>query len=122
MQECEEEMICDFAETYHIFDYRQLNPGYAAVLCSGLRDDSRVKQKLSDTPINLEQTLLARMVDELAFLVWAKTKDGQKNRNRPQSILKALTGQKEDEVKAFRSAEDFRSMWNAIARRNEGNA
>lgn len=115
-------MMCDFAETYHIFDYRQLKPGYAAVLCSGLRDDSRVKQKLSDTPINLDQILLARMVDELAFLVWAKTKDGQKNRNRPQSILKALTGQKEDEVKAFRSAEDFRSMWDAIARRNEGNA
>lgn len=112
-------MMCDFAETYHIYDYRSMAPGYVAVLCIGLREDSRVKLKLAGMPIDLTQTLLARMVDELAFLVWAKTKDGQKNRNRPQSVLKALTDRKDDEVEVFRSAVDFMAEWDAIARRNE---
>ena len=119
MGECEDEMICDFAETYHIYDYRKVTPEYAAVLCSGLREDSRVKLKLAGMSINLSQTLLARVVDELAFLVWTKTKDGQKNRNRPQSVLKALIDKKDDDVKVFRSAVDFMAEWDAIARRNE---
>lgn len=112
-------MICDFAETYHIYDYKGMSPGYVAILCVGLREDSRVKMKLADTPITFEQTMLARMVDELAFLVWAKTKDGQKNRNRPPSVLKALTEKKEDDVQVFRTADDFKSAWDAIARGEE---
>lgn len=119
MDECEDEMICDFAETYHIYDYKGMSPLYISVLCSGLRDDSRVKLKLAKMPINLSQMLLARMVDELAFLVWAKTKDGQKNRNRPQSVLKSLTEKKDDDVEIFHTSDDFMTAWNAIARSEE---
>lgn len=119
MDECEDEMICDFAETYHIYYYKGMSPLYISVLCSGLRDDSRVKLKLAKMPINLSQMLLARMVDELAFLVWAKTKDGQKNRNRPQSVLKSLTEKKDDDVEIFHTSDDFMAAWNAIARSEE---
>lgn len=75
--------------------------------------------KLSGVNINLIQTLLARTVDELAFLSWAKTKDGQKNRNRPQSVLKTLTEKKKDDFTVYRSADDFRAVWDEIARRNK---
>lgn len=58
------------------------------------------------------------MVDELAFLAWSKTKDGSKNRNRPPSVLKALTEpKKESEYKTFKSADDFMSAWNDIVGR-----
>ena len=66
-------------KTYHVFNYRELSPKMAATLCFGLRDESRVKMKLARAKITLTQTLIARMVDELSFQSWAKTKDGQKS-------------------------------------------
>ena len=112
---CEDELICDFAETYHILDYRELSPEKAAILCFGLRDDSRVKMFVSGTKLTLERTLLAKISDELSFQSWAKTKDGQKNRNRPQSILKSLLEDKtEDKAEVFTNAEEFNEAWRKI--------
>ena len=115
---CEDELICDLAETYHIFNYRELSPKLVATLCFGLRDESRVKMKLSGSKITLTQTLIARMVDELSFQSWAKTKDGQKNRNRPESVLIALTKDKEEELVSFMTAEDFNRAWESITNGN----
>ena len=71
--------------------------------------------KLSGKRITLTQTLLARITDELSFQSWAKTKDGQKNRNRPESVLKALiTEPKEDETVSFMTADDFDKAWEKI--------
>lgn len=74
--------------------------------------------KLSGCKITLTQTLIARMVDELSFQSWAKTKDGQKNRNRPESVLKLLTEEKEDELVSFMTAEDFNKAWESITNVN----
>lgn len=71
--------------------------------------------KISGTKITLTQTLLARMTDELSFQSWAKTKDGQKNRNRPESVLKILTEEpKESDLVSFITAEDFNKAWEKI--------
>lgn len=115
MAVCEDELICDLAETYHVIHYRELSPKLAAVLCFGLREDSRVKMKIGGTKITLTQTLLARMTDELAFQSWAKTKDGQKGRNRPESVLKLLTTEPEEEVESFLTVDDFKKAWEKIA-------
>lgn len=69
---------------------------------------------IAGSKITLEQTLLARMTDELSFQSWAKTKDGQKNRNRPPSVLKSLLEDKEEEVESFRTSEDFDKAWEKI--------
>ena len=74
--------------------------------------------KLSGCKITLTQTLIARMVDELSFQSWSKTKDGQKNRNRPESVLKLLTEEKEDELVSFMTAEDFNKAWESITNVN----
>ena len=112
---CEDELICDFAETYHIFNYEELSPKTVATLCFGLREDSRVKMKLSGLKITLSQMLLARMTDELSFQSWAKTKDGQKNRNRPESVLKTLIARnEEDKVVSFMTSDDFNKAWENI--------
>ena len=39
----EDALVCDMAETYHIFDYRALPLFLAARLACGLREDSRSK-------------------------------------------------------------------------------
>lgn len=107
-------MICDLAETYHILNYRELPPLLVATLCMGLRDNSRVKMDIAGTKISLEQHLLARITDELAFQSWAKTKDGQKNRNRPTSVLKTLLEDKKEETETFLTSEEFDKAWERI--------
>lgn len=108
----EGELICDFAEYYHILDYRGLSPLLVATLLVGLRDYSRVKMKISGTKITLEQSLLARLVDNTSWLVWANSKDGQKNRNKPESVLAMLlTEEKQKECVGFNNAEDFKKAW-----------
>ena len=114
MTVCEDKLICDLAETYHILNYRELPPELVATLCMGLRDNSRVKMEVSRSKITLEQSLLAHIADDLSFQSWAKTKDGQKNRNRPNSILKTLLEGKKDEMESFMTPEDFNNAWEQI--------
>lgn len=105
----EDALICDFAETYHIYDYRQLQPTRAAVFSCGLRENSRIKMKMTDQVVPLEVTLLAGIADRLSVLVWSNTKDGQKGKNRPKFILDSLskkTPVEKNEI-VFNSSEDF---------------
>lgn len=104
----ESALMCDLAETYNIYNYRQLPPTLVAVFSLGLRDDSRIKMKLSGQTVPLETMLLASIVDKLSILIWFQTKDGQKGRNRPRMITDILLKQeKESEILAFRSGEEF---------------
>ena len=107
----EDALICDLAETYQIYDYKQLPPKMVAVFSYGLKDDSRIKMKLSGQTVPSDTLLLASMVDKLNTLVWFKTKDGQKGKNMPPSIVSVLTGKdKTDNNKdmvVFNSGEDF---------------
>ena len=113
--EGEDELTCDLAEYYHIIDWRalvesgQLKPTILATLSIGLCEDSRIKRKLSNRNITLDQMLLAVVADRLGVLIWQKTKDGHKNRNHPKSIYKALSGQEKqkEELMAFETPEEF---------------
>jgi hypothetical protein len=107
---CEDEdsLICDLAETYGVFDYRGIPVKLLATLCCGLREDSRIKMKLSGLKIPVETLLLSTAVDKLSFLAWTKTKDAENGDNRPNSITAILLGHKsEKEIIAFDSAEEF---------------
>ena len=107
----EDALICDLAETYQIYDYRQLPLKMVAVFSYGLKDDSRIKMKLSGQTVPSDTLLLASMVDKLNTLVWFKTKDGQKGKNMPPSIVSLLTGNEKSDVNkdmvVFNSGEDF---------------
>lgn len=105
----EQALICDMAETYGIYNYRALPVETIGVLASGLRENSRIKMKLSGLKANLETILLAAAVDRLGVLTWMQSEDGRKNRNRPKSILNTLIdgGKKENDIVAFSSIEDF---------------
>lgn len=106
----EDALICDLAETYQIYDYRQLPATRVAVFAYGLRDDSRIKMRLSGQTIALGTLLLAGISDRLSTLVWFQTEDGQKGVNRPTSITSILLGkkdEKDDEIVAYETGKDF---------------
>src|SRR5690625_3180642 len=106
----EEALICDLAETYRIYDYRQLPPVRVAVFACGLRDDSRIKMKASGQSVPIDTLLLAGISDRLSTLVWFQTEDGQKGKNRPISLIDLLTNRKTESSKdviIFNSGEDF---------------
>ena len=106
----ESALICDFAETYHILDYRALPLQTAAVLASGLRDNSRIKMRIAEVEVSPETALMAAAVDRLSLLVWAKTKDAETGTNRPESILAKITNREtktDSDLQAFDTAEEF---------------
>lgn len=102
----EDALICDFAETYHVFDYKSLPVKLAATLAAGLREGSRIKLKLADMEVSPDTLLLAAIADRLGILVWQKTEDAKKGKNRPRSILESLQP-KQTDVSTFASGEDF---------------
>ena len=109
---------CDFAETYHIYDYRELPVKRAALFAAGLSDDSRIKRELTGQKHPVETILLSHIADSLQMLVWFKTKDGQHNRNRPKSILQEIMKDPEsDKYMAFDSPEEYEAARRKIIER-----
>lgn len=100
-------LICDFAEAYHVFDWRSLPLRTAATLAMGLGADSRIMRKLGNSPVSMNTMLLATIADALHILVWQNTKDGAKGRNRPALIVEKLTETPKEES-GFESVADFR--------------
>lgn len=108
-------LICDLAETYGIFDYKQLPANSVAAFSVGLRNDSRIKMSMSGQKLPFDTILLAGLVDRLSILIWQNTKDGQKGSNKPISLVETLTTEpKEREEVAFESGEDFEKTWNEL--------
>lgn len=106
----EDALVCDLAETYQIYDYSQLPLLKVAVFACGLREDSRIKQKLSKQLVSVDTMLLAGIVDRLSLSLWIQTKDGQKGVNRPKSVVDQLTQKEEKEERehlVFSSGEEF---------------
>lgn len=102
-------LTCDFAETYHIYDWRSLPATYAATLAAGLRDSSRIMMRLSGDKLTAERLLLASVADHVRLLVWQNTRDGHEGENQPQSMLQLMLNPNvEDKAsEGFDSPEDF---------------
>lgn len=100
----EDSLICDLAETYHIYDYRSLPLKTVAALSVGLRANSRIKMKINNMDLEPETYLLSAIVDRLSVLVWRQTKDGAEGINPPKLILNSLV---ERETIGFSSIDEF---------------
>lgn len=105
----EDSLICDLAETYHIYNYRALPPKLVGVLSCGLRDNSRIKMKLSSINYDLDTLLSALIADKLQVLIWQRTEDGYYGRNFPKSIYDRLVNPQPEESNnmSFSSGADF---------------
>lgn len=112
---CEDEFICDLAETYGILDYKELRVSLLATLCFGLDEDSRVKKHISGLNISRTTMLLSASLDALNFLAWTKTKDSHLGIGKPKSVLKSLTSIKsKSDVESYESVEDWEKAKNEI--------
>lgn len=104
----EDAIICDLAETYNIYDYRQLPVLSVAVFVCGLRENSRIMMKISDSKLPLDTLLLAGVADRLSIMLWQNTKDGHKGKNQPISIVSQLSKKEvERQELSFESGKDF---------------
>lgn len=109
----EDEVVCDIAETYGIYDYRALSPEMAATLVIGLPVGSRVYKKITGSKVSDEITMLANILDATVRIGWMMTKDGARGRNRPKSVAKELAREVEKgNIKSFDSMDDFKRAWN----------
>ncbi len=109
----EESLICDFAETYGIYDYRSLPASRAAILSVGLRENSRIKMKMNNERIPRDMFLQAVIADRLGLICYGLS-DG--SAAKPASILNMMLGTDEvgkapDNVCVFNSPEEFKKAW-----------
>lgn len=63
----EDALICDLAETYHIYDYRSLPLQLVATLSAGLRENSRIKLLATDMPVSMDTLILAAIADNISL-------------------------------------------------------
>lgn len=111
----EDALICDFAETYNVLNYKALPLNLAATLAVGLRADSRIMLKMSHQKIDYNVILRAAILDRLSFLAWSKTKDAEMGKNRPESIASKLMEEpKENDVVAFEDENELMDHIKAI--------
>lgn len=113
----EDALICDLAETYHIYDYRSLPCRTVAAFSCGLRDDSRIKMKMSGAVITAREMLLAAIVDNTKLIAWLLTKDGSTGNNRPKTILAELLNSEnvDKNIVTFNSGQEFDDEWRRLA-------
>ena len=91
---------------------------HVATLTAGLPVESRVKRGINGISSIDDLLVKVGILDNLNFIVWSKTKDGQKNQNKPQSMYKVITaGQKVTEEDSFTTVEDFERRRKEIALR-----
>lgn len=107
-------LACDFMETYHIMDWRALPARRAALFAYGLREDARIRLKLSGAKARLDTMLLAMAVDALNTLVWQNTQAGHDGRDHPRSVLALLRGDPEPEKRGFDTPEEFDAWRNSL--------
>lgn len=107
----EDALICDFAETYHVFDYRALPLRTAATLAGGLGSNSRIHAKLAGVTAGMDTLMLTQIRDTLENIRWMLSKDGREGKNAPALIAPQLlvkTERKAAKKQArFRSAAEF---------------
>lgn len=111
----EDALICDFAETYHIYDYRSLPVKLAATLSAGLREDSRIKMAASGAPATQNTILLATIADRVEAFRYGFSEDASKGANQPVSLVEALFGEESKSKNkngiGFKSVEELEAFF-----------
>ena len=110
----EDALICDFAQTYHVLDWRALPLRLAATLAAGLPESSRSVMKLSGQKAPVEMQLQAVTADTLNVLEWRmRSCKGAV----PKSILGAILGEESgqaSDLQSFDSPEEFEAAMRAV--------
>ena len=99
----EEALICDFAEIYRIYNYKEIPCKMAAIYAKGLKENARIKMKLAGVKVT-----------HTKLLTWMQTEDARKGKNRPKTILPRLLGEEERKIISFETGEEFEKEWKRL--------
>ena len=110
----EDALLCDMAETYHIYNMYEMPPLYIATLAKGLREDSRIIMLVNGLKVDMKTLLLAHIADNTAINVWFKTKDAEHGQNRPPSLARLFTMKDSEKAKGFDDGDDFIEEWRRL--------
>lgn len=121
MMQYPDELTCDMAETYGVFDIKRLPVRLAATLAAGLRENSRVKMKLTGTKAEDNIFLLAMIADVLRWFQWSWSENATDD-NRPESLARYYRNGKtvetpkpqEKNFVVFDTPEDFKAEWKRL--------
>lgn len=114
----EDLLICDFAETYRIYDYKQLPVPYAAILAVGLREDSRIRMKMAESKGTFQERMMTMIYDLVNVIRYYHTQDAYDGVNQPESVYMKLFDknykpkEEKNEYMRFKTGEDFKRAWN----------
>ena len=99
-------VVCDLAETYHIFSMEQLPMRMVATLACGLKADSRIMTKMAGVKISPPLLLLgALIVDELRAIRHGLMGD---KKHEPVFVTDIMSeGLPEKELKGFSTVKDY---------------
>ena len=108
-------LLCDLAETYHVYDLKALPVLTLAALSFGLRDDSRIKMKLSGMVYVSPVILQAAIADNLALIRYSLCM--KEHSPLPDFYTDIISGKKQAEQAARASKQNdkkYLSVRNAI--------
>lgn len=111
----EDALVCDLAETYHIYRYRELPVSLLATLSVGLRADSRIMMKLNRDKVPADIMLMASLLDTVNMLRWEL---GGGKGNKPKFVLDSLNEDKNSLVRSFNSPNEFEQERKKILERS----
>lgn len=103
-------VICDLAETYHIYSLYQLPARVTATLACGLKPDSRIKSEMAGVKASPPTVLLqALIVDELRLIRHGWFGD----KNKPPVFVTDVmeNGIPEKETIGFETGAEFDKEW-----------
>lgn len=110
-----DELCCDLAETYGVYDWRALPINTAATLAQGLSPYSRVARAIAGGgPADEKTLLLAVIADRLGHLAWMFSEDGSRGENHPPSLVLAMTGEQKPQNAGYDDGTDFTAAWAAL--------
>lgn len=111
-------LVCDFAETYHIYDYRLLPAGLAATLAVGLGENSRikrlVKKKRTGQTVSNTELLLAALIDRVGALMCLLGAEEPEMSFVEECYVGVLKQETRDGLQRFGSVDDFKAERNRL--------
>lgn len=111
-------LLCDLAETYHIYDLRELPVETLAALSFGLREDSRIKMKIAGVRYVPAELLLAGICDNISMLRYNLL--ASEGDQLPPLYLDIILGKEQEDKKPFTADDLDRYMADIARRANNG--
>lgn len=89
-----------------MLDWRGLPLKLAAILASGLPEESRVRRRKAGSAVKTDTLLLANIADTAALLLWRHAKKGTP---KPEPLMDVLTGRAKPrpQIRVFRDGAAF---------------